>query len=348
MYLWQVLLLQMLGLGLSPMDCLAILAQVFGSSTREFVLLVFFCIFCQHNASAGGVGTSHPRTHAPKSVQFPRAPKDGKPPATTSAGATQQGHWRQPHVQGRQGQPQAPKTGIRAPHPDEKVAVAQERVSKLEAALRACGGRRRHSSQPQRGVEESPPTSRASVNSRQGCTMREFLGTGRKREAAARELLLQAQTELTRLSTEVVEGEQRLATPSSRVGAPPDSSCHSRHVRRGAEVACSSGTVVEGEGICLSPNRPEPQTGVSSGRFRPTVRRGDARVDPRPTEGSASGHRGRASLRSGEDLPTHVFSSTGVAADLPRTTFCDAIRSGEHGEVISPPYGMSCVGPRTG
>ena len=67
-------------------------------------------------------------------------------------------------------------------------------------------------------------------------------------------------------------------------------------------------------------------------------------MDPRPTEGSASGNRGRASLRSGEDLPPHVFSSTGVAADLPRTTFCDAICSGERGEVISLPHGMSCVG----
>ena len=35
--------------------------------------------------------------------------------------------------------PQAPKTGVRAAHPDEKVSVAQERVSKLEAALRAVG-----------------------------------------------------------------------------------------------------------------------------------------------------------------------------------------------------------------
>ena len=96
----------------------------------------------------------------------------------------------------------------------------------------------------------------------------------------------------------------------------------------------------EGRGPCQ--NRPE--VGVLSGRFRPTMRRG-ARVDPRPTEGSASGHRGRPSLRSGEDLPTCVFSSTGVAADLPRTIFCDAICSGEHGEVISRPNGTICVGP---
>ena len=59
-------------------------------------------------------------------------------------------------------------------------------------------------------------------------------------------------------------------------------------------------------------------------------------------EGSARGHRGRPSLRSGEDFPTHVFSSTRVAADLPRTTLFDAICSGEHGEVICWPRRDSC------
>ena len=33
-----------------------------------------------------------------------------------------------------------------------------------------------------------------------------------------------------------------------------------------------------------------------------------------------------------------------MAADLPRSTICDAIGSGEHGEVISLPHGMGCVG----
>ena len=82
--------------------------------------------------------------------------------------------------------------------------MAQERVPKLEAALRAVGDDD-DSSQPPRGVEESPPASCASVNARQGC----WKGPGRGRQP-----VLQAQTELTRLSAEVVEGEQRLATPS--------------------------------------------------------------------------------------------------------------------------------------
>ena len=272
----------------------------------------------------------------PKSVQWPRASKDGKPQQQRQPGATQQGRWRQPHVQGRTG----------TEHRDPGAAPRREGCRGTRARFQvggtqSCGGRRQHSSQPQRGVEESPPTSSASVNS----TMREFLGTGQE-EGVSHQRVVVASPD--RVDTLECRGGGRGATvgdTSSRVGAPPVSSCHSRHVRRGAEVARSSGTVVEGEGRGPSPNRPEPQAGVSSGRFRPTMRRGDARVDPRPTEGSASGHRGRPSLRSGEDLPSHVFSSTGVAADLPRTTFGDAICSGEHGEVISPPKGVICVGP---
>ena len=98
------------------------------------------------------------------------------------------------------------------PHPDEKVAVAQERVSKLEAALRAVGEdddtapnlREALKRARQQAVPLSIPDKVAQCES--------FLERARKRESAARELLLQAQTELTRLSAEVVEGEQRLAT----------------------------------------------------------------------------------------------------------------------------------------
>ena len=156
----------------------------------------------------------------PKSVQWPRAPKGLKHQQQRQPGATQQGRWRQPHVQGRQGQPQAPKTGIRAPHPDEKVAVAQERVSKLEAALRAVGDdddtapnlREALKRARQQAVPLSIPDKVAQCES--------FLERARKREAAARELLLQAQTELTRLSAEVVEGEQRLATLRAELERP--------------------------------------------------------------------------------------------------------------------------------
>ena len=88
--------------------------------------------------------------------QRPRAPRDGKPSNNVSP------EQHTPHVQGCQGQSQAPKTGIRAPHPDEKVAVAQERVSKLEAAVRVVADDD-DTAPSQRGVEESPPTSSASV-----------------------------------------------------------------------------------------------------------------------------------------------------------------------------------------
>ena len=167
--------------------------------------------------------------------------------------------------------------------------MAQERVSKLEAALR----RRRHSSQPQGGVEESPPTSRAKV-----AQCESFLERAKKREAAASP---------SKVDTVECRGGGRGATvgdASSQVGAPPGSSCHSQHVHGGAEVACSRGTVVEG--VCPQTD-PNPKR-VLSGRFRPTVRRGDARVDPRLTEGSASGHRGRASLRKRPSI-SHLMSA---------------------------------------
>ena len=48
----------------------------------------------------------------------------------------------------------------------------------------------------------------------------ENLTWARKRGAAARELVLQAQTELTWLSAEVVEGEQRLATLRDELERP--------------------------------------------------------------------------------------------------------------------------------
>ena len=70
--------------------------------------------------------------------------------------------------------------------------------------------------------------------------------------------------------------------------------------------------------MCLSPNRPEP--------------RGDARVD--------QANRGICKRPSWPGISQKWRGST----DLPRTTFCDAICSGEHGEVMSLPYGMSCVG----
>ena len=136
-----------------------------------------------------------------------------------------------------------------------------------------------------RGAEETPPASSASVNARHGCTMREFLGTGQE-EGGSRQSVGFAIPD----RVDTVECRGRGATvgnTSSRVGVPSVSSCCSRQVRRGAEVACS----------CLQTD-PNPKR-MSSGRFRSTMRRGDARVDPRPTEGFASGHR-----RSGEDITT--------------------------------------------
>ena len=51
--------------------------------------------------------------------------------------------------------------------------------------------------------------------------MRKFPGTGQEEEAGAKEL--QARKELARLSAEVVEGEQRLATLRAELEGPPAS-----------------------------------------------------------------------------------------------------------------------------
>ena len=121
-------------------------------------------------------------------------------------------------------------------HPDEKAAVARERASKLEAALRAVGDdddtapslREALKKARQQAVPLSPQDKVAQCES--------FLERARKREAAARELVLQAQTELTRLSAEVVERGATVGDTSSRVRAHTVSSCCSRHVSRGGEV----------------------------------------------------------------------------------------------------------------
>ena len=47
--------------------------------------------------------------------------------------------------------------------------------------------------------------------------------------------------------------------------------------------------------------------------------------------------------RSGEDLPTIVHRSAGVATDHPGTVVSDAVCSGEHGEVIRVRCGMAGV-----
>ena len=78
-------------------------------------------------------------------------------------------------------------------------------------------------------------------------------------------------------------------------------------------------------------------------KFNVSVRSRDARVDRGATEGSPSGHLGRATPRSGEDLPNLVQGSARVATDHRRAGFSDAIRSGEHGEVIRVRCGMTGV-----
>ena len=131
-------------------DCKVITARYFGS--RRAILVVFFCIFvnrlmdikdgARFKCRRGGCKLS--AGHA-QSLSWPRAPEDGKPQQQRQPGATQQGRWRQPHRNSMvvRGSHRHRRQGSGRHTPDEKVAVALERVSKLEAAFRARTSERR-------------------------------------------------------------------------------------------------------------------------------------------------------------------------------------------------------------
>ena len=147
----------------------------------------------------------------PTSVQWPRAAK-GNPsnnvslePHIRAVGASRTFRVaRGSHRCRRQG------SGRRTP----------KRVSKLEAALRVVGEdddtapnlREALKRARQQAVPLSIPDKVAQCES--------YLERARKREAVSRELLLRAQAELTRLSAEVAEGEQRLATLRAELERP--------------------------------------------------------------------------------------------------------------------------------
>ena len=134
----------------------------------------------EHGSSAGGVGGSCPRA-TPQVCPVATSTEGREAPATTSARSDTAGPWAPAAPQwSSRCQPQAPKTGIRAPHPEEKVAGGTRARFQVGGGTQSGRGRRRHSSEPPRSVEESPPTSSASVNARQGCTMRDsWNGPGR-------------------------------------------------------------------------------------------------------------------------------------------------------------------------
>ena len=172
-----------------------------------------------------------------------------------------------------------------------------------------------------------------------------FLERARKREAAARELVLQAQTELTRLSAEVVEGEERLATLRAELERPQP-----------PVIAVDMSAEVERFRVLVEQLSKEKEDG------RPQIgppKRACRREDFVPhcdeemqewTEGRQKDLQAavmaRQAPRSGEGLPTLVQSSAGVTTCYPRTVVSDAVCSGEHGEVIRVRCGMA--GARVG
>ena len=247
----------------------------------------------------------------PKSVHWPRAPKDGKP-QQQQPGATQQGRWRQPHVQGRQGSHRHRRQGSERRTPTRRLPWHKSAFPSWRRHSELWG-RRRHSSQSrealkrarQQAVPLSIPDKVAQCES--------FLERARKREAAARELLLQAQTGL---SEEVVEGEQRLATLRAELERPQspvvsvDMSAEVQRLRALVEQLSK-----EKEDVCPQTD-PNPKRVCRREDFIPQCEE-EMQEWIQGRQRDLQAHRGRPSLRSGEDLPTHVFSSTGVAGLVP-------------------------------
>ena len=216
------------------------------------------------------------------------------------------------------------------------------------------GWGRRHSSQPPRGVEESPPASSASVNAGQGYAVREFLGTGKK-EGGSRQRVGFASPD--RVDTVECRGRRRGRTvgdTSGRVGAPQP-----------PVIAVDMSAEVERFRVLVEQLSKEKEDG------RPQIgppKRACRREDFVPhcdeemqewTEGRQKDLQAavmaRQAPRSGEGLPTLVQSSAGVTTCYPRTVVSDAVCSGEHGEVIRVRCGMAGArverrqtGPRTG
>ena len=170
----------------------------------------------EHDSSARGVGASCARATA----QVCSVATSTEAPATTSARSDATAGPLAPAApQWSPGQPQAPKTGIRAPHPDEKAAAAQERASKLEVALTAVGDDDNTAPNLREALKRARQQAVPLSTQDKVAQCESFLERAKKREAAARELVLEAQTELARLSAEVVEGEQRLATLRAELDA---------------------------------------------------------------------------------------------------------------------------------
>ena len=285
----------------------------------------------------------------PKSVQWPRVSKDGKPQQQwRQPGPTPQlGRWRQP-LNGRQGQPQVLKTGFRAPHPDEKASAAQERVSKLEAALKAVGDD--DTAPSLRQALQKARQQAVPLSTQEKVTQCEsFLERARKREAAARELVLQAQSELTRLSAEVAEGEQRLATLRAELERPQPQAVAvdmSAEVERLRALLEQSSKEKEDGHLQMDHQCPNPKRACRREDFVPHCdEEMQEWIEGRQKDLQAA-IGGRPAPRSRKDFPTLVHSSAGVAADSPRPVFSDAFCSGEHGEVIAHQCGL--LGVRVG
>ena len=217
----------------------AILAQV---SSLFFWFSFAFCkSSCwtqrmEHNASAGEVGA---RDHAPSLSNGHTEGREA--PATTSARSySQQGRWRQPHVRVARGS-----------HRHRRQGSGRRTPTKV-AQKSAFPNWRRHLELW--GTTTTTPNLREPTNKPCLCQFQtrfhnaRVSGTGQE-EGGSRQRVVVASPD--RVDTVECRGGG-LERPQSPVVSVDMSA-------EGAEVACSSGTIVEGEGRCLSQTDPNPK-----------------------------------------------------------------------------------------
>ena len=109
--------------------------------------------------------------------------------------------------------PHATSPGAATSTEDRGPGAAPRREASFQVGgcARSSCGRRRDRSEPSRGVKKACHQAVLLSTQDKVTQCESFLERARKREAGAKELVLQAQKELAQLSAEVVEGEQRLA-----------------------------------------------------------------------------------------------------------------------------------------
>ena len=313
-------------------------------------------------------------------IRGPRPPAQRWPPAKGRVQQSEQGmgqgkgqvlsrvptgRWRSRQFgfpQSNQGPTPPPLRQVSKP-PEKVAADAIGEIQRLQAAIAALGD----STALVKPLQEALPVAqaRASVPPSQervdSCKL--FLERAKKREVIDRACEQKALYE-----AEVVEGEGKVGQARERGSEHPGTpSCFSAGLRTSGKNRCS-GFGARCVAFCFvcpdcrrssrnwdsvwsslfrhSPAGSSPEAGVSSGRFHPSLRRGNARVDGGPTQEFASRVGCWTATRSCEGFAPLDAGSAGMATNDPRPVHEYAICSGQFSEVIRQQCGM--VGVRVG